>query len=166
MYQDQFGEHSYVYTEYNGEMLLQVSGVKFQLSDSVKHNIGKLHKIIKGYGVRAELAANSDGVDFKAISHCIRVLFEVEELLKNAHINFPMNEPFTFKGQQMTTRDFVKGVKYNTLGATYDEIMDWINNELNVVTHLVETSKLPEVANYKFINKFIINTYEKYVINV
>jgi len=71
---------------------LEVCGRKFQLTNSVKYSLAILNKIYAEYGHRAKLAEVNDGIDWKALSHAVRVNFEGQELLTTGFITFPCPE--------------------------------------------------------------------------
>ena len=71
---------------------LGIPDVTYTLSDSIKSAYHKCKKVIDSYGKRAQAAADNDGSDLKAISHCVRILFQVEELLETGKITFPLTE--------------------------------------------------------------------------
>ena len=143
-----FGEHCYFITADNKESYISISDVKFILSDSIKSAYHKCKKVIDSYGKRAQATADNDGADLKAISHCVRVLFQVEELLETGKITFPLKNA-----------NFIKSIKYNTSDLTRDEIMNWIEKKIEYVNTQIENSKLREKADYKWINKFILSCY-------
>ena len=144
-----FGDHCYFETAQNKESYLTISDVKFQLNDSIKSAYHKVQKVISSYGKRAEAAANENGVDWKAISHCVRVLLQVEELLTKGKITFPLKEA-----------DFVKSIKYVTTNFTYDEIMSWIEDHIMYIDEvLLPKSTLREKSDYKWIEQFILKCY-------
>ena len=144
------GDHCYFETALNKESYLVISDVKFQLNDSIKSALKKVNSVIASYGKRAEAAANDNGVDWKAISHCVRVLLQVEELLTTNKITFPLKEA-----------DFVKSIKYVTTNFTYDEIMSWIEDHIMYIDEvLLPKSTLREKSDYKWIEQFILKQYE------
>jgi hypothetical protein len=51
-----------------------------------------LQRIFDEYGHRAKMAENNEGVDWKALTHAVRVAREAEELLLTGHITFPRPE--------------------------------------------------------------------------
>ena len=85
----------------------------------------------------------------KALSHCIRVLFEVEELLTTGKITFPLKEA-----------NFIKSIKFNTTVLTFKEIIEWIENKIKYIDTLIPTCNLPEHSNINWINNFILNCYK------
>jgi hypothetical protein len=144
-----FGDHCYFETALNKESYLVISDVKFQLNDSIKSALKKVNSVIDSYGKRADAAANDNGVDWKAISHCVRVLLQVEQLLSENKITFPL-----------INANFVKAIKYNTIDMTYEEIMKWIENHIMHIDEvLLPKSTLREKADYKWIEKFILKCY-------
>ena len=144
-----FGDHCYFETALNKESYITISDVKFQLKDSIKSAYHKVQKVIASYGKRAEAAASDNGVDWKAISHCVRVLLQVEELLTTNKITFPL-----------MNANFVKAIKYNTTDMTYEEIMNWIEGHIwHIDEVLLPKSTLREKADYKWIEKFILSCY-------
>ena len=146
-----FGDHCYIETAQNKESYLTISDVKFQIHDSIKSSYHKVQKVISSYGKRAEAAATDNGVDWKAISHCVRVLLQVEELLTTHKITFPL-----------INANFVKSIKYNTTDMTYEEIMKWIEDHITHIDEvLLPLSTLREKADYKWIEQFILKQYQK-----
>ena len=144
-----FGDHCYFEAALNKELYITISDVKFQLNDSIKSAYHKVQKVISSYGKRAEAAASDNGVDWKAISHCVRVLLQVEELLTTNKITFPL-----------LNANFVKSIKYNTTNMSYEEIMSWIETHIwHIDEVLLPKSTLREKADYKWIEKFILKCY-------
>lgn len=143
-----FGDHCYFITANNKESYISISDIKFTLSDSVKSAYHKCKKVINSYGKRAQAAADNDGSDLKAISHCVRVLCQVEEILETGKITFPLKDA-----------DFIKSIKYNTSHLTRDEIMNWIEKKIEIINDKIEKSTLRTKADYKWINNFIISCY-------
>ena len=70
----------------------EVCGRKLQMTNSVKYSLSVLNKIYTEYGQRARLAEVNDGIDWKALSHAVRVNFEGQELLTTGFITFPCPE--------------------------------------------------------------------------
>lgn len=70
----------------------EVCGRKFQWTNSIKYSLSVLKKIYDEYGQRARLAELNDGIDWKALSHAVRVNLEGKELLETGFITFPCPE--------------------------------------------------------------------------
>ena len=150
-----FGEHCYILTSWNKESYISISDVKIDLNDGVMDALHKIERTIESYGKRAEAAANDKGVDYKAISHCVRVLLQVEQLLTENKITFPLKDA-----------EFVKSIKYNTSKMTYDEIIKWIEDKMKLIDdELLPKSTLREKADYDWIEDFILSCYNYMRIN-
>lgn len=147
---DFFGEHAYFVTADNKEVYLQISGVKFQLQDSIKSSYHKVLKVINSYGVRAENAASDNGADYKALSHAIRVLYQTEELLTTGMIKFPLGN-----------KDFVKSIKYKETDMKYDDIINFITERMEYIDNeIIPNSNLKSKSNYKWIENYILSCYD------
>ena len=145
-----FGNHCYIIVANNREVFLQISDVKFQMKDNIKGLYHKVNEIIESYGRRAKQAAEQKGIDYKAISHCVRVLFQVEELLKTNKITFPLKDA-----------EVIKSIKYNTSNLSYDELMNLIEDKIIYIENvLLPNSTLREKADYKWIENFILKCYK------
>lgn len=145
-----FGEHCYIIVASNKEAFLQISDVKFPIKDGIRSSYYKVKKVIGSCGKRSENAAADNGADYKAISHCIRVLFQVEELLKVGSISFPLKEA-----------EFIKSIKYKTTDLSFDGIMDFINEKIEYIEKvLLPNSILRDKADYKWIEQFILKQYK------
>lgn len=144
-----FGDHCYLETSWNHENYLSVSDIKFDLNDTLMTALHKVEKSMKRYGVRAENAAKDNGADYKAISHCVRVILQVEELLTTNKIVFPLKD-----------REFIKSIKYKTTSLSYEEIMNWIEAKIKYIEEiLLPQSDLREKADFKWIEEFILSCY-------
>ena len=144
-----FGGHCYITTEWNKENYISISDVKISLNDNISDAMRKINEVIKSYGKRSENAASNNGADYKAISHCVRVLLQVEQLLTENKITFPLNEA-----------DFVKSIKYNQTDMSYDDIMKWIEDKMKYIDEkLLPNSTLREKADYEWIERFILKQY-------
>ena len=84
------------------------------------------------FGNRAKSSA--EGVDWKALSHSVRVLFEVEELLQDHKITFPLKQ-----------REFVTEVKEGKV--LVDAVMMFVNKKLDDVKAQLDRSNLPEFSD-------------------
>src|SRR5208283_1419446 len=58
--------------------------------NTLKEAAGIYTRIYEEYGHRARLAESNEGIDWKALSHAVRVANEALELLTTAHVTFPL----------------------------------------------------------------------------
>ena len=144
-----FGEHCYIERANNKEVYIVISGVKFQLQDWCERCFNKVEKVIKSYGNRAKNASENNGADYKALSHAVRVAIQVEEILTNGYVRFPLEN-----------KEFIKTIKYKTTAMSFDEIVDWIEKKITYIEEcLLPKSNLREKSDYKWIENFILKQY-------
>ena len=115
------------------EKYLYVCGVQHQFNLELKRFAQRLEeKINKEYTSQRTIDA-ADGNDWKALSHAIRILFEIKQLLETGDIQFPV-DPIVKQiklGQisredidnlfDNTFQDIMEQIKQNTLNWKYDE---------------------------------------------
>jgi predicted nucleotidyltransferase len=128
----------------------EVCGRKFQLTNSVKYSLGVLNKIYNEYGQRARLAEVNDGIDWKALSHAVRVNFEGQELLQTGFITFPCPE-----------RKLLLEIKNGKL--PYKEVEVIIENGLKELEAAQVNSKLREKPDEEWAEDFVYDIYSSIV---
>lgn len=126
---------------------LEVCGRKILLRDSVKHALDILRKIDENYGERARQAATNQGIDWKALSHAVRVCGEALELLKTGHITFPIGN-----------RDIVLSIKSGKL--SYAEVSELLEKMMAEVASAEAVSTLPESIDHDFWDLFLVHAYK------
>ena len=69
---------------------LEVCGRKMPFTSSIKSAREVVQRLVNEYGERALQAERNEGVDWKALSHAVRVGREALELLETGRITFPL----------------------------------------------------------------------------
>ncbi len=124
----------------------QVCDKLFQATVSVSYARPILEKFSQEYGARAQQAAENINIDWKAISHALRVAFQVKELLTAGTITFPRPEA-----------DLL--IKVKTGQADYlTEIAPMLEGLMDEVGHLISVSPLPEQADRGYWDRFLCDT--------
>ena len=108
-------------------------------------------RIYEEYGHRARLAQTNEGIDWKALSHAVRVANEALELLETHHVTFPL-----------PNAAHVLDIKKGTV--PYQAVADEIEGLLVAVEKVSETSTLRDVADQEFIDDLIRRVYGEVVI--
>jgi hypothetical protein len=72
------------------EHALQLCGKLHMASIRMKELVHRVEADMQRYGVRAEEAERNEGLDYKALSHALRALDQMEELLQTGRIVFPL----------------------------------------------------------------------------
>lgn len=127
----------------------QVVGKRFQETTKVGHILPILEKFYEEYGKRAQMAANNEGIDWKAISHAFRAAYQIKQLLAENTITFPLKEA-----------EFLKDVKRGNVDYT-TQASPMLESLMDEVEMLSEASGLPEKPDRKYWDRFIIETFER-----
>lgn len=84
------GEHIRFHSqEANGSFMYEVCGKKVHDTAKVLYACEIFEKYRENYGVRATRAANNEGIDWKAVSHAVRVSLQVSEILTHQTMTLP-----------------------------------------------------------------------------
>jgi hypothetical protein len=144
------GDHCYMLICDNQERYLMVSDHLFPLNANLNTTADSIHKCLKSYGKRAFNAAEDNGADYKALSHALRVAYQAQELLRHGEIHFPLTG-----GALQTVRE----IKFKQTDMTYDDIVELIQSNIEIVENNLLTTKLPEKPDWEWINGFILRQY-------
>jgi hypothetical protein len=71
---------------------LYLCGKMHQSTITVREFLNRVNSAWKEYGHRAKLAMDNEGIDWKAISHCMRAIYQTEELLDSGMITYPLKK--------------------------------------------------------------------------
>jgi hypothetical protein len=98
------------------------------------------------YGVRAQEAERNQGIDFKALSHAVRALYQMEELLQKGRIIFPLR-------QREELRDIKHGKR------PWQELEPYILNKLQEVEQLQSSAPHKGQHTPDFARRCILKCY-------
>jgi hypothetical protein len=133
------------------ETFFECCGRKVSFGNTVKAAAEIYSRIYENYGARARLAQSNEGIDWKALSHAVRVAHEAVELLRNHTITFPL-----------VVAPMVLSIKLGE--APYDQVARLIEDLLVDVEAAAAESTLPDEADRQWIDDFVIDAYERQVI--
>jgi hypothetical protein len=131
----------------------EVCGRKFEQNLNLLMFYNSVCGIVGGYGDRAKKSMK--GVDWKAVSHAVRVSLQLEELYTEGTITFP------FTGEK---KDLLMKIKTGQMNFE-TEVSPLIENLFNEIEILSEYSEFPEKVDRKYWNKYIIQEVKNYVVN-
>ncbi len=103
-------------------------------------------RILTEYGTRARLAEKNEGVDWKALSHAVRVGREALEFLGTAWITFPLGYA-----------PHILAIKQGNVA--YARVADEIESLLERVEQAQTTSTLPDAPDGQFIDDLVCEAY-------
>lgn len=130
----------------------EICGRKFSKTITIKFVRECLQKIMDNYGQRALAAEAQNGVDWKALSHAVRVAKQAIELLNTGHVTLPL--PYAVH---------ILDIKQGKL--EYQKVADEIESLLEVIELASKQSTLPDHPDYEFIDDLIENIYRDTVVN-
>jgi predicted nucleotidyltransferase len=133
--------------------LYQVVGKKFIENARAAAVIGSLEVFIQQAGERAMQAERNEGIDWKAVSHAIRAATQIEQLLTEGTITFPLHNS-----------DYIKSVKLGELDYL-KEVGPKLEDMMAKVEELQQNSDLPANVDRKWWDKFLSDIlHEEYSI--
>ena len=150
------GEHTKLLeletTPGNREHFFECCNRKISFGNTIKMAHDVFSHIYDNYGKRAKLAQTNEGVDWKALSHAVRVATEALELLATAHITFPLRNAA-----------HILEIKRGLL--PYDAVADEIEGLLKRVEQASKDSTLREEVDHAFIDDLVYQAHRQSVIN-
>lgn len=105
-----------------------------------------MRRIVEEYGHRARQAESNQGVDWKALSHAVRVGRQAIELLQTGAVTFPRPEAAHL-------------IAIKTGQLAYQPVAEEIEALLDEVEHAAERSSLPEAADLQWIDDFVVEAH-------
>ncbi len=143
------GDHQHKYgPDRNGLMIYEVCGKKLQSSAKLGYIKDILSKFYDTYGDRAVKAMQNEGIDWKAISHALRVCYEMEELYTEGTITFPL------KQAKLLTK--IKQGEYD-----YNEIAPLLEQKVEICKLLSDGSEYPEKVDRTYWDMFVVQVMNR-----
>ena len=119
---------------------------KVAFGTTVKQAAEVFGKIYANYGARAQLAQTNEGIDWKALSHAVRVATEALELLGTGRITFPLPNAAEVLSIKLGSRP-------------YAEVAERIEGLLAEVEAASSVSMLPDKVDQAWIDDFVLEAY-------
>lgn len=127
---------------------LTVLGKNLQLTAPFIKYSDVIKKIVNSYGKRTEIAMESGGIDWKALSHAVRVVDQLNELLETGFIHFPLKNA-----------EYIKKVKYAEI--PYEDVQQYFTDKIALSNELVKLSALPEQIDPEIFDNFILDVFKQ-----
>ncbi|MDR1360033.1 MAG: nucleotidyltransferase domain-containing protein [Deltaproteobacteria bacterium] len=131
-----------------GERALQLCGKLHLSSIRLRELSRRVEADMRRYGARAEEAERNEGLDFKALSHALRALDQMEELLQTGGIVFPLR-----------TRQELIAVKAGA--RSWQELEPRILERLQAVDALRENAPFSGGYDPSFAESCVLACYDK-----
>jgi predicted nucleotidyltransferase len=126
-------------------------GKIFLETQKIGYVLPVLKNLFHSYGERARQAEENVGLDWKAISHAVRVLMEVKELLTEQTITFPLKQSKLVSNIKQGKENYVQVVS---------PLLDSLTSEID---SLLQQSTLPEYVDIDFWDEWLVRTIEREV---
>jgi hypothetical protein len=123
---------------------LEVLGRKFADNITLEYLDQKCTEMLNSYGSR--VVGNTDAIDWKAMSHAVRVILEVEELLSTSFIKFPLKDA-----------EFIKQVKAGNV--EIDKVQQLLTQKIELVDELLQTTTLNKEVDKREVSNLILSYY-------
>lgn len=140
-------------TKANGGVVMhwEVCGRKMPYTSSIKNARDIMQRLVDEYGQRALQAESNQGVDWKALSHAVRVGCEALELLRFGRITFPL-----------PNAEHILAIKLGEFD--YRTVADEIEALLPEIEHAAEESALPDDPDLEWVDDFVARVYRDAVL--
>lgn len=146
------GEHTHILelatTPGNTEHFIDCCNRKVSFGNTIKAASEIYSRIYDNYGKRAKLAQTNEGIDWKALSHAVRVANEALELLATANVTFPL-----------PNAAHILEIKRGSL--PYESVAEEIEGLLEAVEHAAETSTLRDEPDHQFIDALVSRVHKE-----
>lgn len=138
----------------SGEMLNHWEVCNRNLPYSIRLKAARaiVARIVDEYGARALQAERHEGIDWKALSHAVRVGREAIELFGTGHITFPRPEAAHL-------------ISIKTGALPYKPVAEEIEGLLDEVEQAAAASTLPEAPDEAWIDEFVAAAHRHEVLN-
>lgn len=144
------GEYIKWFTADDGVKYYEVLGKKYWESNTIDYVKEQLTKVYEGYGHRAKLAAENKGMDWKAIHHSLRVMYQVRAIIEYGDFYYPLAET-----------DFLMRVKRGDVD--YEtEVAPEFDKFFDSLQEMIEKSGLPEKPDVKYWEKWLLGVYDSW----
>lgn len=143
-----------VETRQPGDILVkcfECCGKKAMFTTTLKEAHAIFAKIYENYGHRARQAKNNQGIDWKALSHAVRIGRQAVEFLGTGYIEFPRPEAC-----------HLLAIKTGQLN--YMKVAEEIEDLLVAVREAADSSILPEKPDYQWLDDFVVEQYRNVII--
>lgn len=124
----------------------EVSGRKAPFTSSIKSAREVMEHLVAAYGERARQAERNDGIDWKALSHAVRVGRQGIDVLINGRVQFPL--PYA---------PHLLAIKRGEL--PYQQVREEIEQLLVDVEAAADRSSLPMELDQSFIDDLVSRAY-------
>jgi hypothetical protein len=134
--------------EVNGVPSIIVCGKVHQSTITIAELRSRIYGEYEKYGERARMAEKSEGIDWKALSHAVRAICQMNELLVNGKIQYPL-----------ASSEVLRRIKLGEY--TFPKVEKMIVNGLKEVDYALASVHNPiHIKDNKLVDRLILSFYE------
>ena len=130
----------------------QISGKWFSETTEIFHVLTSLHNSMDKYGTRSHDASEADGVDWKAMSHAVRVSKELIEIICFGKVTFPL-----------TDANLILRIKKGEVPLV--DVQNILDRDLAFIELKTPQSLLPDHVDRLYWEKWLYNTIMSKIIH-
>lgn len=127
-----------------------VLGKQYEESVTVDYAFSRLQKKLDSYGKRAKIAAENNGMDWKAIHHSLRVMYQCREILERGDFHYPLAETKFLMRVKRGDVNYLKEV-----APEFDKFLDGYDE-------LAEKSGFPDEPDVEYWEKWLVGVYDEW----
>lgn len=135
--------------EHEGNFYYEVLGRKYQNTIPMESFRDQLQKLYDSYGDRAKAAKENKGVDWKAMSHALRAVFQLEEIYTTGDLNYPLKSRGTLLSIKQGEVEFTK-------------VQHMLESGIDKVETLAANSNFPTKVNANKVDNLALEIYSYY----
>jgi hypothetical protein len=127
---------------------LDICGKKLQFKTKLQYITPVIRNIYEQFGERTRQAMKNEGIDWKALSHAVRVCIQGIELFQTGNITLPLH---------YSNRDVCLDIKQGKY--TFQEVSEMLDTSLENLELAAKESTLPEQPNEEYYNQLLIEIH-------
>ncbi|BAV80900.1 hypothetical protein [Vibrio phage RYC] len=127
------------------QQYLEVCGKKYIFTNQMPILVAAMERELTRYGSRTAEGVKK-GMDTKSLSHAARVLCEIDQIIDEGGVTFPLRDV-----------DYLKKIKMNEV--SYQEVMDFLDDKFEEVMNKLENSNLPDETDISRLTDIVVKHY-------
>lgn len=128
----------------------EVCGRKMPFTASIKSAHDTMNRLVVEYGHRSLAAERKEGVDWKSLSHAVRIARQALELLRTGEVQFPRPDAADLLAMKLGER-------------TYASVSEEIDRLIPEIEAAALSSSLPDRPDLAWIDGFVERVYRRQV---
>lgn len=130
--------------------IYSVLGKQYEDTTRIEYVLERLNLKWNSYGARAKCAMENDGMDWKAIHHSLRVLYQVRAIFEYGDFHYPLAET-----------DFLMRVKRGDVDYM-KEVAPEFDKFFEDFEEMAEKSGIQEEADVEYWDNWLVGVYDKW----